>query len=353
MQEARDISITTDYEEPLPFTYAISSYGTDFDVEGLIRRMGREDIYLPPFQRAYVWSIKQASRFVESLLLGLPVPGIFLARDEDTQQMLIIDGQQRLYSLLYFYQGIWPQTSREFVLTGLQSKFQGMKYKNLPAADKRRLDNAVIHATIIRQEEPDDGNSSIYFIFERLNTGGLLLTPQEIRSALYHGPFNEALEHLNFATAWRSLYGPTSPRRRDIELILRFFALYFDDTNYQKPMARFLNVYMARNRWLKRQPEDVLGQVFSETTTVIEAALGSKAFKPKRALNAALFDSVMVGVARRLERGPITELEAVRGAFSGLLGNSEYVKAIEKATTDEENVRRRLALASEAFEGIP
>ena len=69
---------------------------------------------------SYVWSIKQASRFVESLLLGLPVPGIFLAKDEGTQKLLIIDGQQRLYSLLYFYQGIWPQTGKEFILRGLE-----------------------------------------------------------------------------------------------------------------------------------------------------------------------------------------------------------------------------------------
>jgi hypothetical protein len=353
MEKAHEIVITQAYEEPLPYTYAISSYGTDFDVEGLIRRLEREDVFLPPFQRSFVWSIKQASRFVESLLLGLPVPGIFLARDETTQQLLIIDGQQRLYSLLYFYQGIWPQTGKEFALKGLQSRFEGQKYKSLLAADKRRLDNSVLHATIVRQEEPDDGNSSIFFIFERLNTGGISLNPQEIRSALYHGQFNEALEQLNAFSAWRSLYGPTSARRRDIELILRFFALYFDAKNYEKPMALFLNAHMGRNRRLERQPQELLQSVFQETTTLIERTMGSKAFKPKRALNAALFDSVMVGVTRRLERGTITDVGAMRDAFSRLLNNPEYMKAIETATTDEENVQRRLAMATQAFEGIP
>jgi hypothetical protein len=78
-------------DEAIPFTYSITSYGTDFDVEGLVRRIERGDIYVPSFQRRFVWPLSQASRFIESLLLGLPVPGIFLSRDNEGR-LLVLDG---------------------------------------------------------------------------------------------------------------------------------------------------------------------------------------------------------------------------------------------------------------------
>ena len=90
-------------DEDLPFRYAISSYGADYPVDGLVKRLKEGTIYVPPFQRSYVWSVRDASRFVESLLLGLPVPGVFLSKEEGTNKLLVIDGQQRLRSLQFFY----------------------------------------------------------------------------------------------------------------------------------------------------------------------------------------------------------------------------------------------------------
>ena len=93
-------------EELVPhLRYDITSYGIDFDVEGLVRRLNRGEILIPDWQRAYVWSHRQASSFVESLLLGLPVPGVFLARDYASGKFFVIDGQQRLETLQYFYKG--------------------------------------------------------------------------------------------------------------------------------------------------------------------------------------------------------------------------------------------------------
>ena len=117
--------------EEVPVRYEITSYGADFDVSGLIRRFSEQSIEIPPFQRSFVWSIKQASQFIESLLLGLPVPGIFLYRDKDSNKLKVIDGQQRLTSLLFFYNGIWKPTGKEYKLTGLTSEFNGKTYKDL------------------------------------------------------------------------------------------------------------------------------------------------------------------------------------------------------------------------------
>jgi uncharacterized protein with ParB-like and HNH nuclease domain len=151
----QDVEIKDVEDESPILQYAITSYGADYDVEGLVRRIQRGDIYVPSFQREYVWSIKQASRFIESLLLGLPVPGIFLSRERSSQRLLVLDGQQRLFSLLYFYEGVFKSTLKEFALTGLSSQFNGLTYRTLSSEDQRRLGDAIIHATVIRQDEPD------------------------------------------------------------------------------------------------------------------------------------------------------------------------------------------------------
>ena len=119
-----------------PVQYNITSFGADYDVEGSVNRLRREDILIPPFQRSYVWSLNEASRFIESLLLGLPVPGVFLARDQLNNKLLVIDGQQRLKSLQFFYDGYFnPQedakSKRTFRLSKVQKQFEGLSYATL------------------------------------------------------------------------------------------------------------------------------------------------------------------------------------------------------------------------------
>src|SRR5215210_7821651 len=96
------ISELDDFSDVVPFKYSITSYGADYPVDSLVKRLREKDIFVPPFQRAYVWDARRASKFVESLLLGLPVPGIFLSREDDSGRLLVIDGQQRLRTLEYF-----------------------------------------------------------------------------------------------------------------------------------------------------------------------------------------------------------------------------------------------------------
>ena len=207
--------IDSSEEEILDFTYSITSYGADYPVDSLVNRLRDNKIRIPDFQRGYVWSVTQASRFIESLLLGLPVPGIFLSRDMDSADLLVIDGQQRLKSLLYFYDGYINE--RVFRLKDVQDRFEGKTYKELDADDRQRLDDSIIHATIVKQDEPSEDNSSIYLVFERLNTGGLQLQPQEIRSAIYSGSFAALLKELNDLPAWRNVYGNRSVRLKDQE----------------------------------------------------------------------------------------------------------------------------------------
>lgn len=340
-------------DDIIPFKYTITSYGADYPVDGLVKRIKDGSIFVPRFQRGFVWSLKTASRFVESLLLGLPVPGIFLAKEQDTQKLLVIDGQQRLRTLQYFYEGIFARSGREFALADVQTQFKGITYKTLNDEDRRRLDDSIIHATVVKQDEPsEDDKSSIYYIFERLNTGGQLLQPQEIRTAIYRGEFCDLLRKLNETQWWREIYGPVSKNMKDQELILRFFAFYFNGTKYAKPLKEFLNKYMGKNRHLNLQSEDQLSKTFSSAIEIAYKCLGNRAFKPKGALNVAVFDAVMVGIARRLSKGTTKQATALREQYENLLSNAEFVKATEAATTDEESVRKRMKLATEAFANV-
>jgi hypothetical protein len=326
--------------------YLINSYGADYTIDSLVERPNREDIYIPQFQRDYVWNIKQASKFIESLLLGLPVPGIFLSRD-DNRKLLVIDGQQRLKTLQRFYNRLFED--REFSLRGVRTDFEGKTYTTLRDEDRRQLDDSILHATIIQQLSPDDNDSSVYRIFERLNTGGTKLQPQEIRISIYHGPFVELLEHLNKYESWRLIYGALSNRGKDQELILRFLALYFMGDKYTKPLNEFLNTFLQTHRFLKQIPSSKFESIFKDTIDAFSNALGKTAFRSQRVLNAAVFDSMMVGLAKRLETGPIKDLTQVKKVHDTLIQRKDFTQLYTGPTTDEKAVEGRIQMAIDAF----
>ncbi len=336
--------------EVQPFRYAISSYGADYPVDSLVKRMRDGSIYVPKFQRKFVWDIKDASRFVESLLLGLPVPSIFLSKEWDTGKLLVVDGQQRLRSLLSFYDGIWESSGKEFRLKRVQPEFENLSYNTLRDEDRRQLDDAILHAIIFKQDEPSDDESSVYEVFQRLNTGGNILTPEEIRSAVHHsGQIRDLLEELNQYPPWREIYRSEDQRMRDQELILRFLALLYEGENYQKSMVMFLNSYMGKNRNLSAHDAAVMTEAFQGAINLILESIGDRSFRPIRALNAAVFDSVMVGTAKRLQSGPVTDVQAFKEAYDKLLRSQDYLDMCGRGTASGERVRTRLDLATKSF----
>lgn len=341
----------------LPEKYEITSFGADYDVDGLVKRIRRNDIVIPDFQRGYVWTQSEASRFIESLLLGLPVPGIFLAKDSDSGELQVIDGQQRLKSLEFFYRGIFnpaKNLSRKtaFRLQRVQSKYEGLTYEELEEKDRRNLDNSIIHATIVKQDFPEDKNTSIYHIFERLNNGGQRLTAQEIRSAIYKGNLLTLVKSLNSNENWRRIFGgKESTRLKDQELILRFLALYFDGERYERPMKDFLNIFAKRHICARDEFIDSCESIFVKTIEKIDSSI-EKPFRPERALNAAVFDSVMVGLAGKLASERDASEEKINSSYNSLLKDTEYQKLIGSSTSDEKNVERRIEIARNYFAEI-
>jgi hypothetical protein len=352
MSSDTNCEVDKDWEEDtehIPFQYSMTSYGADFTVDGIVNKITKKDIEIPTFQRGFVWSFLQSSRFIESLLMGLPVPGIFLSREFGTQKLLVIDGQQRLRTLQYFYSGLFPPTGKEFVLKGVQPQFEGRSIKTITDEDRRFLDDSVIHATVVKQEKPEEDNSSIYYVFERLNTGGTFLTPQEIRHCVFQGELNELICKLNDNSKWRMIFGKVNKRMRDQELILRFFAFYYKGKNYSRPMRLFLNKYMGYNRHTQFQSEKELTSLFESMIDTVYDALGKNVFRVYGAINAAVFDSVGVGIATRLQKGPINDKNALKERYIRLLESRDFQDLVTVATADEKTVFSRINKAIEAF----
>ncbi len=348
-------------EEVIPFQDNITAYGADFTVDNIVARLNRGDILIPSFdthtpqgastvmgfQRRSVWSKPQKDKFIESLLLGFPVPGIFLVA-EPNHKYLVLDGQQRLRSLQEYCTDNGPPLSK------VHDKYRDKSYGDLFPEDRRRLDNNLIHATVVREDMPTEEKTSIYQIFERLNTGGTQLNPQEIRVALYGGKLMRLLSELNSNESWRLLYGlPESRRLKDQELILRCLAMYERSDEYDPPMKGFLNRYMSDHRNPTNDRLAYLRSVFEDTTGLIRAGIGAGAFRLQEGrLNAAVLESIFVGVAHRLDAGPMTDIGSLKKAHSQLIARKDYREAVGTGTAQKSNVTTRLSLSRETFAAV-
>lgn len=368
-----DESVSDDeglYETPestLPY------FGADFDVRGLVQRLKDGDIVIPRFdpdesdgaslagfQRQRVWSKSKMEQFIESLLLGWPVPSIFLVLDED-QRYLVLDGQQRLTALDAFTSGEYPDGS-PFKLNEVAAHLKNATYETLDTESKRKFNNTFIQATII-EPKGNAGRESVYRLFGRLNSGGMALTAQEIRVALFLGPVVDWIRELNKDPNWRALYGNRSPRLKDQELILRILAMEKihsnldgewseTDTNsqiYTPPMSEFLNKYLDINRHLQEIDQELLSSAFKAATKSLYTTAGQDGLRLNGRINSAHVDAVMSAIMWLNETGKAPDSEKIASALAGLRSSSEYVEFVTRSTSHKENVYGRLQLAVNAL----
>ena len=335
-----------------PPSYDIVTYPADFTLEVLVNKITKDpsEIQIPPFQRKFVWTQAQASKLIESFLLGLPVPPIFLYTDAKNIQM-VVDGQQRLKSIAYFYEGFFGPEDRGrrpvFRLIGLneRSPYRDLSYRDLESQDAsafRKLNDSVLRAFVIKQLNPKD-HTSVFHVFERLNTGGTFLTGQEIRNCVYAGSFNDLLLELNSLPQWREIFGKTGEdkRQRDVELVLRFLALNFAAKDYKKPMKDFLSNFMFEHKNPTKATLRRFQDEFTNTAIALVKHLGPKPFHIRAGLNAAAFDSVAVAFAKHLTKIP----KDIAKRFTHLKANVAFEKRISSATTDEESLSDRMSTA--------
>lgn len=344
LQDGLELEPVTSEDEDYnsaPPDYQITTYPADFTLEVLHGKWEADDIVIPKFQRDFVWNQVQASKLIESFLVGLPIPAVFLYREKNSEKHLVIDGQQRLLSAFYYFEGIFePLGSRRiFNLRGLSkaSAFYEKKFEDLLEAEQRRLKNSVLRAFIVQQIDPND-DTSMYHIFERLNTGGTLLANQEIRNCLYHGKFVEFLEDINKFPQWRAILGKNEidKHRKDIELIVRFLAMR-NISEYKSPMKEFLTKYMRKNKSPSDEALQRNRDLFRRTCENIVSNLGRKPFHVRAGLNPATFDAVMVAFSNHRGSIPVD----IRERYENMVKNETFVKFTREGTTQEKSVKWR------------
>ena len=335
-------------EEAVAVTYDIATYPSDFTLSGIAQMWKDKDIVIPDFQREFVWNIKQSSLLIDSFLCGLPVPPVFFYIDENNKN-LVIDGQQRIMSVVYFIDGYFGSENhgkrQVFRLKGLGAKspFYNKRFSDLSENDQRRIKQAVLRAVNIKQLTPVGESTSAFHIFERLNTGGTPLTAQEIRNCVFMGTFSNQLKVLNKDPNWRLILGKKviDRHQKDVEILLRVFSLIQNVMNYEKPMKEFLNLAMKEHQKGTSVKAVQFVNRLPQITQLIITELGEKPFHLRGPLNASALDSVMCVVFEDFGTLNRSELAA---RFRRLLADKKFEDFTQLATTDAKTVQDRVKL---------
>lgn len=344
-----------DYSDDSLFN--ISSWGADLSFREIISMYEENELLKPELQRKYVWDKVEASRFIESILMGLPVPSVFFA--QAGSQKLIVDGYQRIMTVYDYVRGIFSADNKLFRLSNserINERWRNKAFSELSVDEQRKIRSTTIHAIIFEQKKPENDDTSLYQIFERINTSGRTLTPQEIRNCVYQGTFNSLLFELNENEEWRQLFGlkVVDNRMRDIECILRFYVMKSEEvqnsTSKQISLKKALNEYMGANANLNEEKIDEFRRDFLRTITTIYKKLGANAFrnysneKFTNKFHPAIFDAVAIAFYQAIQQGKeIEEISYEKHVL--LLTNQEFKEAISVRTTDIANILKRIQLA--------
>ena len=350
--------------------YNIRSWGADLSFRELIQMYDEGELKKPELQRKYVWNRSEASRFIESILMGLPIPSIFLARSNNNEK-LIIDGYQRIMTLYdYVQRQIFSNEEGIFRLVNSEkigTRWRGKSFEELSVTEQRIIRSTTIHAIIFEQVHPRNDDTSLFQIFERINTSGRSLYPQEIRNCVYQGGFNTLLIEINQYSKWRELFGDTEEdsRMRDMELILRFFTLKSDKVQMRSltstiSLKQELNLYMGDQKNSNEEAIKAHKDIFIETIDFIYEHIGISAFhnvtdtgKEIYKLNPTIFDALSIAVSYILENKLDIDM---RKDFDSLritlLQDKDFKEYTKIRTTKVEHIKGRIKLVLEKIFGV-
>ena len=326
----------------------------DFTVNSIIDKINRNKVNLrPSYQREYVWTVRTASKLVESLMLNIPIPTMFF-HEVDGGCLEVVDGKQRLTSVWSFIQGEFPDGTK-FKLKGLEvlDELNGKTFEDLPEELKERiLDHPLNVHTISRQSQPD----FVFEVFERLNMGATQLNEQELRNCIYQGLYTDLLCELAEDEHLLSCYRSNQPhlRMKDRELILRFFAMQrTTPSGFSSPIKSWLNEEIRENKDMTPQEAKEMAATFRGAIKIAWEVFGECAFRPvapvkkgkgpseadvsgifyrdffeNGEINVALWDTVMYAFAGRSEKEVLPRREKVLAAFIKLAGSPTFKRLL-------------------------
>jgi len=372
-----------DADEDYSFTeYDVTSSPNDFNVKTIYDYIASGVINIPDFQRNYVWDLKRASKLIESIITGIPIPQIFLY-EKSRNNLLVIDGQQRLMTIYYFINKRFPKKEKRTELreiyderrkipeeilgddeyfskfnlklpkmrTDKTNKLDKLNYETLEDY-KSTFELRPIRMIIIKQNTPPNDDSVIFEIFNRLNTGGVNLTPQEIRASLYYSDFYRMLKRINLDNKWRKLIGQKDPdmQMKDIEIVLRGYAMLICGNKYKPTMTRFLNSFSKRAKKMSANDIDYFENLFYSFLDKI-TPLGDKAFISKQGkFNIAMYEAIFSAVCKKPYENRNFDLNDIDSEkFWNLKENTAFVDSTQSHTTNKTKVDNRLKMARESL----
>lgn len=360
--------------------YDLTSTPNDFNILTINSFLESGAITIPGFQRNYVWDIKRASKLIESLILGLPIPQIFLYEDK-RNEFLVIDGQQRLMTIFFFVKGRFPKKEKRAAIRRVfnesnkfpdnilhddeyftnfnlslpkksndeKNKFHNLNYKTLDNY-QMQFDLRPIRCIVVKQNVPKNDNSSVFEIFNRLNSGGINLMPQEIRCSLYHSKFIDMIVKLNLEPTWRKFLRSSDPdlHMKDVEVLLRSLGMAINGEKYTASLAKFLNTFASDARQFS-QSDLVYFENFCNSLFKAMADFPEDTFINKNSgrFNTLLFEAFVYALSKihfQKRSLPVAiNLEQIKQ----LAEDAAFKNSSVRGSTNKDNVDVRLKRASE------
>ncbi|MBA5792632.1 DUF262 domain-containing protein [Flavobacterium sp. xlx-214] len=329
----------------------ITTQAYDKSVSDIVRMIEDGDINLnPEYQRNYIWDNKKSSLLIESLILNVPIPVVYVSQEED-DSWTVIDGLQRLNSLYRFFQ-------RDFKLSGLEilTELNKSDVKSLNPKALRVLKNGLLRIIVISHDSHPEIK---YDVFMRLNTGAVKLNDQELRNCLYRGKLNEKVKEITKKENILALFSLEGPHKRmaDCELILRFLSLYYNFNsdnnsinNYKGRMKNFINDFLVNNNKISEEKLNEIENLIDEVSDTIIKVYSQNAFKRfntedvyENTLNRSLMDILFISTAV-LDRNRILEKkDEIFQKFKLLITNdTEFRNSITIGTSDTKVLNYRI-----------
>ncbi|UEA86159.1 DUF262 domain-containing protein [Alistipes senegalensis] len=347
-----DLLDETDFITPEDFRDSIypSNYSNEeLDIKELhtmvvsiLRRKEQGKIIVPEFQRNHVWKPQQKSRFIESLILNIPIPPFYVSQDLEGK-WIMVDGLQRSTAIFEFLNNKYPLVGLE-ALPNLNEKL----YNQLDDDLKSRIEEREMLFYILKPSVP---MSIVYDIFNRINSNGTTLTRQEIRNCIYSGPATRLLAKLADHRIFKeAIDGGISPlRMKDQEAVLRFFAFSANGAldEYNGDLDDFLGKTMRNINRMNQSQLEKLSNSFFRTMKFSFDFFGEHNFrlpteKSRGVINIALFEVISVFFDKLSDEELLENKEKIiYNYYNVLLPDEEFKNSIRNATNNIRNVRMR------------
>lgn len=285
----------------------------------------------PEFQRDFSWTGPDQTRFIDSLIKQLPIPSLCFSYDAKQQKWLVIDGLQRISTIIRFLSGAdWKLSKLEDVEPKISGISAAAIKNDLGLAEfYRRVENSTIPITVLRCDYSNNHHLSYLFtVFHRLNSTGLKLNNQEIRNCIFAGSLNRLIRQLDDDANWRKINKMKKGeyyRLQKQELILRFFAFQDNLDGYTGSLASFLNTYMEKNRFLDEEGIDKYKNLFQRSVKVLQDSLQASGYKGKMSMT--LQDALCFAVAKNIDKLVVEDPSEVGKKISLVIADQSFSEA--------------------------